>query len=160
MFVSSIRWWLSNKCKVKVSGWWLVKLLAFAVVVSSSGLGLNWHWMARLVDDQINGSWDLQETATSKCLTLLGDAWWSPKIHVCCLLRAVGKKRFDCTVDVMSSRLNSYQLFRTRIVPGIETLSHLNSYRSEFVQWYSPIVFNFTGFTGSQSWNIDNLIDT
>ena len=52
--------------------------------------------------------------------------------------------------------LYTYQLFRTRIVPGIETLSHLNSYRSEFVQWYSPILcFNFTGFTGSQSWNID-----
>ena len=38
---------------MKVSGWWLVKLLAFAVV-SSSGPGLNWHWMARLVGE---GGW-------------------------------------------------------------------------------------------------------
>jgi len=44
----------------------------FAVVVSSSGLELNWHGNVDTVD-QFNGNQDLQETYTSKCLTLLGE---------------------------------------------------------------------------------------
>jgi len=125
------------------------------VVISSSGQVLNWHW--RWSVDQFSIQW------WTRTRSLPASAWlcWveSKNTSFECLLLSRCEKKFDCTV-VMSSRLNSYQLFRTRIVPGIETLSHLNSYRSEFVQWYSPIVFNFTGFTGSQSWNIDNLIDT
>jgi len=143
--VSFVKWRCLGVCR---------QIVGFCWVVSNSGPELNWHW--QWSGDQFNSM--VNEIFSRDCYQQVPDfVGWSRKIHVCCC-RAV-KKRFDCTV-VMSSRLNSYQLFRTRIVPGIETLSHLNSYRSEFVQWYSPIVFNFTGFTGSQSWNIDNLIDT
>jgi hypothetical protein len=154
MFVSNTDVDRSNKCffcKVKVSGCLSSNCWLFAgqkVVLAQSWIGIGNDHLINSIQWWTRSS---QETATSKCLTLLGG--------VGKYMFVVVKKRFDCTV-VMSSRLNSYQLFRTRIVPGIATLSHLNSYRSEFVQWYSPIVFNLTGFTGSQSWNIDNLIDT
>ena len=81
----------------------------------------------------LNGSQDLHEIATSKCLTFLGGETyaWSQKImFVFC---HTDKKGWTAQSQGHQGSI-AINCSEPDFSPGIETLSHLNPYRFEFVQ--------------------------